>query len=214
MGTGRKKRSYNSARRKEQARETRLKIIAAARELFFANGYSGTSIEAIATQAGVAVETVYAAFGNKPGILTVLVDQSVTGDDLPIPLLQRPSVQAARHLEDQRQILRKFSQDIYQVMQRMSPIFELLRATAKLEPDIEEYLSKLLKERLYGMHFMIEQLVRIGPLRDQQDPSRAAETVWAISSAEVFHLLTVDLGWPEERYIHWLEETLARILLT
>lgn len=214
MGSGQKKRRYNSSRRQEQARETRRKIILAARDLFFENGYTGSSIENIASAAGVAIETVYAAFGNKRSILTALVDESITGDDLPVPLLARPNIEEVRNITDQRQVLGKFSQDIYHIMQRMSPIFELLRATAKIEPEIEQYLDGLLKQRLQGMLFLMDNLLRIGPLRDDQDPHRAAETVWAISSAEVFHLLTVDLGWSRDQYVRWLEDSLTRLLIT
>lgn len=213
MGSKQQKRRYNSSRRQEQALETRRKIVLAARDLFFENGYTGSSIENIANAAGVAIETVYAAFGNKRSILTALVDISVTGDDFPAPLLERPNIQEVRNLTDQRQVLKKFSQDIYQIMQRMSPIFELLRATAKIEPDIEEYQDSLLKQRLQGLHFLIDNLVRIGPLRDNQDPHKAAETVWAVSSAEVFHLLTVDLGWSRDQYVQWLAESLTRLLI-
>ncbi len=214
MPTERKKRKYNSSRRKEQARETRSKIITAAKELFFENGYSGTSIETIADSAGVAVETIYATFGNKRSILTALVDVSVTGDDLPIPLLERPNIQEAQILDDQRLVIQKFSQDVYAIMQRMDPIFELLRATAKSEPDIQEYLDHLLHGRLQGMQFMLEQLMRIGPLRDNLDLTNAAETIWVISSAEVFHLLITDRGWTEAQYVAWLADTLSRLLLS
>lgn len=214
MPTERKKRKYNSSRRKEQARETRSKIITAAKELFFENGYSGTSIETIANSAGVAVETIYATFGNKRSILTALVDVSVTGDDLPIPLLERPNIQEAQILDDQRLVIQKFSQDVYAIMQRMDPIFELLRATAKSEPDIQEYLDHLLHGRLQGMQFMLEQLMRIGPLRDNLDLTNAAETIWVISSAEVFHLLITDRGWTEAQYVAWLADTLSRLLLS
>lgn len=213
MASERNKRTYNSARRQEQAQETRRKILTAARELFFENGYTGTSIENIAHAAGVAVETIYAVFGNKRSILTSLVDISIVGDDLPIPLLERPEIHAVLELTDQRLVLGKFSQDIYQIMQRMSPIFALLRATAKLEPDIQEYLDNLLTERRQGMRFLIENLTRIGPLRDNQDPNKAAVTVWAVSSAEVFHLLIVDLDWSERQYVMWLEEILTRLLV-
>ncbi len=60
------KRPYNSTRRQEQAGETRLRILAAAHELFVAQGYGRTTIAEIASTAGVAVETIYAAFRNKP----------------------------------------------------------------------------------------------------------------------------------------------------
>ena len=87
------KRRYDSTHRQEQARQTRLEIIQAARKLFFEHGYSGTSIEAIAQEAGVAVETVYGIFGSKRQILFSLVDYSLTGDDLPVPLLKRGEIQ-------------------------------------------------------------------------------------------------------------------------
>ena len=52
------KRPYRSPRRREQAEETRRRILAAARRLFVARGYGGTTMETIADDAGVAVQTV------------------------------------------------------------------------------------------------------------------------------------------------------------
>jgi len=59
------KRPYHSARRREQADETRRRIIGAAQDLFVTQGYGRTTIAEVAREAGVAVETVYAAYGNK-----------------------------------------------------------------------------------------------------------------------------------------------------
>ena len=56
------KRQYDSTWRQEQARETRQRIIRAAHHLFVSTGYGSTTIADIARAAGVAVETVYAAF--------------------------------------------------------------------------------------------------------------------------------------------------------
>ena len=207
------KRSYRSTRRQEQARETRRQIIAAAQGLFFENGYAGTSIEAIAKAAGVAPETIYAAFGSKLAVLTALVDVSIVGDDLPIPLLERPEVRAAQDLMDQGALLRKFAADIARIMQRMGPIFALLRATAPSEPEIAAILERLYQERLQGMGYLVANLQRMGSLRPELTPGQAAETVWAVSSAEVFDLFTVHRGWSEEQYQQWLEQTLLRLLL-
>jgi TetR/AcrR family transcriptional regulator of autoinduction and epiphytic fitness len=207
------KRPYNSTRRQAQARQTRRLIIAAAGRLFTERGYGGASIEAIAQEAGVAVETIYAAFGNKVSILSGLVDFSVVGDDEPVPLMQRPGIQSARAETDPRRLLEHFAGDVDAVMARMSPIFSLLRTAAKNEPEIAVLLDRLLKERLQGMAFLVEQLERTHGLRPGIDPQAAAETVWALSSAEVFHLLTVDRGWPREKYRAWLVDSLARLLL-
>ena len=207
------KRTYNSTRRLAQARQTRHLIVEAAGRLFRERGYASTAIEAIAQQAGVAVETIYATFGNKVAVLSAVVDFSVVGDDEPVPLLQRPGIRAAQDENDPRRLLDHFARDVVEVMARMSPIFSLLRTAAKSEPEIAALLERLLAERLQGMMFLIEQLERTHGLRAGLDREQAGETVWALSSAEVFHLLTVERGWPREKYSAWLADSVARLLL-
>ena len=58
-------RTYVSPKREEQANATRRAILEASQRLFLSRGYGATSIRAIAEEAGVAVQTVYAVFGNK-----------------------------------------------------------------------------------------------------------------------------------------------------
>jgi TetR/AcrR family transcriptional regulator, regulator of autoinduction and epiphytic fitness len=211
--TLRPKRSYTSPRRHSQAEQTRRLILEAARKLFYERGYSSTTIEAIAQEAGVAPETIYAVFGNKLAVLRKLVDIIITGDERPIPLLERPFIREAMKENDQRAFINQFAKDICQIMHRMSPVFYLLRSTAKTDPDIAVLLESLLKGRQEGMSMFTDRLGRIGPLRDQILSEQARDTAWVISSAEVFDLLTRDLGWPEERYITWLSDSLARLLL-
>src|SRR5215216_376860 len=64
-----------STYRQAQAAATRERIAEAARRLFAAAGYGATSIEAIAAEAGVAVRTVYSAFGAKREILSFICEQ-------------------------------------------------------------------------------------------------------------------------------------------
>src|SRR5229473_2810610 len=58
--------------RQRQALATRDLILDTARQLFRDRGYAGTTIEAIAAGAGVAVNTIYASFGSKRSILTAI----------------------------------------------------------------------------------------------------------------------------------------------
>src|SRR5260370_31418360 len=58
--------------RQRQALATRALILDTARQLFRDRGYAGTTIEAIAAGAGVAVNTIYASFGTKRSILTAI----------------------------------------------------------------------------------------------------------------------------------------------
>jgi len=207
------KRAYNSSRRQEQARQTRLQIVEAARSLFAEYGYAGATLEAIARKAGAAVETVYASFGNKRTILSKLIDISLVGDDQPIPLLERPGPQAAQHEKDQRRQIELFVNDICEIMSRMAPIFDIMRAAAKTEPDIAGMLQNILNARIQGMMTFIRALMKNGPLQEGLTPDEAAETVWALTSGEVYILLISNRGWSEDKYKQWMVNALMKLLL-
>ena len=96
------KRPYSSARRQAQARETRQSILDAALQLFVASGYAATSVQAIAERAGVAVQTVYAVFGTKRELLRQLIEATITGDDEPLPITERPEAQSVAAEPDAR----------------------------------------------------------------------------------------------------------------
>jgi TetR/AcrR family transcriptional regulator, regulator of autoinduction and epiphytic fitness len=207
------KRRYTSTRRQAQAAETRRQIVAAAGKLFAELGYAGTTIEGIAREAGIAVQTVYASFGSKRAILTRLVEVSVGGDEAAVPILERPGPQAVRDEPDQQRQLRLFAHGIGEIMARMSPIFEIMRVAAKTEPEIAELLRQLLEERLQNMIQFVGWVAANGPLRDDLDLAAVGETVWLLTSAEVYHLLTVDRAWPRDQYEQWLSNTLITLLL-
>lgn len=185
----------------------------AAGKLFTEHGYAGATIEAIAQAAGVAPETIFATFGNKRTILANLVDVAVGGDAQPIPLLQRPAPQAVLRETNPTRQLRLFVGDIASILERVAPIFQVMRAAAKTEPEIAELLHNLLEQRLQNLAVVAESLSAHGALREGLDSEQAAEIVWVLTSPEVFTLLTVDRGWSREKYIHWLHDSLARSLL-
>lgn len=207
------KRKYESSRRKAQARETRRQIAEAARSLFFEHGYSGTTIDAIAQAAGVAPETVYSIFGSKRKVLSHLMDVSVGGDDQSIKLLDRPEPQAVLHDTDQRHQIMMFSQGITEIMTRAAQLFEVMRSAAMTEKEIADLLQNLLRERLENMSTFVKHLASNGDLRKEMGIPLAAETVWTMTSPEVFLLLTRDRNYSKGQYTTWLETTLTRLLL-
>ena len=207
------KRAYNSSRRQAQARETRRQIVEAARRLFLERGYSGATIEAIAQEAGVAPETVYASFGSKRSLLGALIHVSVVGDDEPAPILEREGPAAVRKMTGQRLQVEGFAADMTAIMGRMAPIFEIMRSAAKNEPEIAAMLKQTLDGRLEGMRAFVGYLTANGGLNSDLPAGHAAETVWAISSGEVYTLLVRDRGWSPAQYQEWLAAVLTRLLL-
>jgi TetR/AcrR family transcriptional regulator, regulator of autoinduction and epiphytic fitness len=207
------KRTYHSSRRKTQARQTRHEIIEAARKLFIARGYSGATMESIAREAGVAVETVYAIFGNKRAILYSLISISLVGDDDPTPLLQHQGPLSVIREKDQIRQIQLFSRDMAEIMGRVAPLFEVMHAAAKSEADIAGMLQRLLNERAEALQVFIRALLSNGPLQDRLTLESAADAVWAISGAELYTLLVTDRGWTVAQYQQWLVNALTRLIL-
>jgi AcrR family transcriptional regulator len=208
------KRKYDSARRKAQADETRRQILTAANKLFNERGYAGATIESIAAEAGVAPETIYAIFKNKKRILVSLMNVSpTTGVEDHTPMPERANVQAVAQERDQRRQLQMFAQVVANNLDQVADVFEVMTEAAKVEPDFERMIQKLNKQRLEHMTLAVQQISANGPFREHMDESSARDTVWTLTSGEVFLLLTRDRGWSKEDYAEWLADVLIRVLL-
>src|SRR5215217_8678438 len=83
------KRRYESPHRRQQAAATRLHILQAAQRLFEQQGYVATTMAAIAAEAGVALKTVYLAFQTKSGVVRVLWNLHLRGDQGEVPVAER-----------------------------------------------------------------------------------------------------------------------------
>lgn len=213
MGKVKAGRRYDSELRKQQASQTRLRILDAAQELFAERGYAASTVEAIAREAGVAVDTVYAAFGSKRGVLKALLDVRVGGDDAPIDLLDRPGPQAVRRETDQRRQIAAFAADISAIIERVRPVDDIIRGAAAVDADIAALRTKAQEHRFRNMRRLAAWLAANGSLGDGLTEAEAAAIVWTMTSPEVHRLLRVDRGWTPERYSTWLRDSLTRILL-
>jgi AcrR family transcriptional regulator len=208
------KRAYDSTRRQAQADETRRHILEAARKLFLERGYAGATAEAIAAEAGVALQTVYAIFKNKRKILVSLMNvSSPTGDEDHVPVTERSGPQAVAREPDQRRQLQMFAEIVAYNLDQVAVISKILVEAARTEVEIDRILQKLNKQRLEHMTLAVQQFAAHGPFRENMDESSATDTVWTLTSPEVFLLLTRDRGWSKEQYAQWLGNILIRTLL-
>ena len=208
------KREYDSSRRQAQANETRRQILEAARKLFMERGYAGATAEAVAAEAGVSAQTIYAIFKNKKKLLVSLMNVSpATGVEDHTPMSERANVQAVAQEQNQRRQLQMFANVIANNLYQVAGIFEVMTAAAKIERDFEKMIQKLNKQRLEHMTDAVQQIAANGPFRENMDETRARDTVWTLTSGEVFLLLTRDRGWSKEQYADWLADMLIRTLL-
>jgi len=207
------RRPYRSRLRAEQAAQTRLRILEAAGALFAERGYAAVTIDAVAEQAGVAADTVYAIFGNKRGVLSALVDLRVTGNAEGSDVLTGEAPRALRQVSDQRQMVAGFAADITERVERVRPIDDVLRSAAAIDSDIADLRARMQENRFTKMGVFIEWLASLGPLRDDMNASEATATAWMLTSPEVNRMLRDVRGWSSQRYSEWLSATLLRVLL-
>ncbi|MBA2759473.1 MAG: TetR/AcrR family transcriptional regulator [Chloroflexia bacterium] len=207
------RRRYHSPVRREQARETRLRILDAARCLFLQDGYVATTIAAIAREAGVSAQTVYVTFNAKPAILTTLMGISIGGDDQPLSVLERSEPQRMRQETDQRRQLRTMARGIRPILDRAGPMFDMMRIAAAADADIAAAHRRLQEERLQNMTKVVEWIEANGPLSSGLSAAEAGEIMWTLTSPDVHRMLRIERGWSVERYELWLAESLIAALL-
>lgn len=207
------KRKYDSTRRRARAEATKIQITEAARRLFFKRGYAGTTMEEIANEAGVSKESVYAIFGNKQGILAFLLDVAVGGKEFPLPIIEQFAAQAIKQERDPRRQMERIAQICGEILSRAAPVYAIMSAAADTEPEIQKRVRYVHKARLENMTSFFRQIAAHGLLREGLDEKRAGEIIWALTSPELFSLLTTELGWSREKYSQWLADMLIRVLL-
>jgi AcrR family transcriptional regulator len=207
------RRPYRSRLRAEQAAQTRLRILDASGDLFAERGYVATTIDAVAAQAGVAIDTVYAIFGTKKGLLSAVIDLRVTGSADESDVLAGDGPRRLQTMTDQRQMVAGFAADIAARVERVRPIDDVIRSAATIDPDIAELRARMQENRFSKLRAFTEWLAANGSLLDDQDADTAAAVVWTLTSPEVNRLLRDVRGWSSQRYEQWLSTTLRRVLL-
>lgn len=200
-------------RRARQAAATRARIVEAAGRLFAERGYAATTIDAVATEADVAVETVYARFKNKRNLLDAYLDVSIVGDAEPVPLLDRPEVQAVAAASDQREQLQLLARIMRGVLERNASVHAVLRTATAVDPDLDTFAAQDDKRREATHRAFVEMLASRGRLRDGLSTSDAIDTMSALANPETYAYLTRRRGWTPPRVERWLAENLTLLLL-
>ncbi len=212
-GSVKRRRPYESPRRREAAIATRRAVLDAARALFVERGYVATTIDAIATRAEVSSETIYATFGNKRAVLSALVDVSIAGGTEAPPVLDQDWVQAMREEPDPHRRLSILAGNGRSILERRAEIDDVVRGAAAADPEIAALRQVGIEQRYHGQRELLRIVAGSTAFRDGLDLDAAADIVCAIGSPETYRLLVVDRGWSPSRFERWYGETLDRLLL-
>jgi AcrR family transcriptional regulator len=209
-----KTRSYDSPRRREQAAATRAVILEAAGLLFVRDGYAGTTMAAIAAEAGVAVKTVYLAFETKSGVLRTLWNQLLRGDEGDEPVAAREWYREAVEEPDPERQLRLNARNSRAAKTRIAAVLEVIRTAAGADRDIEALWARIQTEFHANQRVIVESLGEKKALKPGLDVDRATDILWALNHPDLWQLLVRERGWTPEEYERWFGDAACAQLLS
>jgi AcrR family transcriptional regulator len=187
--------------REEQAAVTRRRILDAGRRLFFRDGYAATTLKAVAREAGVAEQTVYAVFGSKAAILAELRALVVDLPEADAPFrtaLEEPTLEGR---------LITFAHSIRRRWELAGDIVKVNEDAARADPGVRAGVEEARRRRAGGLGALAQGIAR--DFAPGMDVARAAALLDALTLHDVYAELVGVHGWSPDAYEVWLGEQLV-----
>jgi AcrR family transcriptional regulator len=167
-------------RREVAAAETRREILRAARQLFSQYGYANTSVQQIAEESGVAVQTIYSSIGSKAALLLALND--LIDEEAGVAQL---AAQLST-VTDPAQLIARAVHLTRQLNERCGDLIRVLLSAEPAEPDVAAVVADGMRRHERGAVTLACQLGTLGALPTDMTPQRAAD---------VFSMMTSSASW-------------------
>lgn len=200
------KRRYHAPRRVAKAAETRRRILVAAQGRLAPDEWRSTTMSAIAADAGVSVQTVFAVFGSKAGILNALLDdlEATVGSEV---LAER--LRSATTPHDQLQRIVAFNRRLFELGADLLDVAEGSRAG---DAELADHVAEGHRRRREAQRPVVAAWAARGELRPSLGTADAADLLWALTSPELFRLLA-RAGWSGNHYEQQILDLLTNALL-
>ena len=194
-------------RRERMAIQTRRDILQTARRLFAERGYAATSVNDIAEEASVAVQTIYARLGSKRGIVIALLE--VIDEEAGV----REAAAAIAAGSTPADVLRTQNRLTRDLQERCGDIVSALIAAAALEPEVEQVVAEGRRRHRHGARFTIDRIAELGGLRRDLPPDHAIALLSAATAHDAWYELVHahKLSWDQAEQT--LNDALTRAIL-
>jgi AcrR family transcriptional regulator len=195
--------------RRAQAAATRQRIIDAATAEFIASGYHGTPMAAIASRAGVAVQTVYFVFHTKPELFAAALDAAVLGPEAKAPMEQRWARDAVAVRRGARAAVESFIRGSAPILRRAAALNAVAGAAAPTDPELAEVYQSREQLRVDAYRDFVNGLA----LPADANPGRAADLLITMLSPQFYLALRQERGWEHEEIVDWMATTIPGLML-
>jgi AcrR family transcriptional regulator len=204
--------SEGATLRQAQTALTEQRILAAATELFLADGYVATTLEAVARRARVAARTVYVRFGTKAALFKRVVDVAIVGDTEPVDVLGRDWMIEAMTAPTLAERIAAGAAAGRQIMERTGALFAVAQQAAAVEPLIAAAWQEGREQTRHTQEVFCTKLADDGLLPAGIDLTWLTDTTTVLVAAETYLLVTRMLGWDLDAYEAWVAATWTRLL--
>jgi AcrR family transcriptional regulator len=198
--------------RQAQTALTEQRILAAATELFLAEGYLATTLEAVARHAGVAPRTVYVRFGSKAALFKRVVDVAIVGDTEPVGVLDRDWMRLAMTAPTATERIAAAAAIGRQIMERTGALFAVAQQAAAVEPLVAAFWQEGREQSRHAQEVCWTRMADDGLLDPGIDLGWLIDTTSILAAAETYLLITRMTGWDLDAYQDWLVTTWTRLL--
>jgi AcrR family transcriptional regulator len=168
---------------------------------------------AIASEAGVALKTVYVAFETKSGVLRALWNLLLRGDDDDVPVAGRDWYRGVLDEPDPARRLRLNASNSRIVKARAGAILRVVRTAAAVDADIAALWARIEAEFHANQREIVKRLHRDGALRPGLSVARATDILWTLNHPDQWQLLVVQRGWTPAQFERWLADGACHHLL-
>jgi AcrR family transcriptional regulator len=197
--------------RARRVARTEADLVAAARELFLAQGYVATTLAQVAGRAGVATRTVYVRFGTKAALFRRVVDEALVGDAAPVDVAHRPrtlDAMTAGTLAERIEALAEVSAGI---AERAGPLFDVAAQAEGLEPELAGAAQAGRRGTAELCRAFADRAATDGLLPDGLDPARLAVATDVLVCADTVVHLRRAHGWSAPLHRALVVDTLTAL---
>lgn len=198
--TDRPRRTYDATGRRAAAEQRRDRVVATAGRMFAERGWAGTTLAAVAREAGVSAETITKGIGGKPELLMAAMRAASFG---------RPGGLATAfadlRLEDEPDRSARIDRVVDFAagsIARMAPFVPVIVQAADRDERMRAVLAAAEQGHLETTRLLVSA-VADGPVAPD-----AVDEVYVLTRAETYLTLVEHRGWTTERYRDWLRRSI------
>ena len=160
-------------------------VAEAALARFSGHGYAATTMDAIAQDAGVAVQTLYFIFHTKAELLIAALTIAGGGPSAPEDVLARDWIAGVIEAPTGARRLALIVEHGNEIHRRVGPLLPAVQSAASVDPDVALAWRGLVDRRRYGMRRVVDEVFAPrGELRAGLDQALALDLLFGLHRAE------------------------------